>query len=279
MTWPSNAPPWPSSGDPGTLAARYTDRPMFLIGPALFPEWRRLVTTLIGILVPIVAIVAGASSLVGESTIGQAIVSALGAGAQVAVQTAFWVTLVFAAIERTTGIAGITTNPKDWKVDDLPELPDDGRVSPVEFGFTLAFDILVILGLLWVQFAEPIAIEGTAYPLFDPSLWSPWLLWFLLVFVGEALFAIALFVRGRWSMPMAVINAVLGAAFAIPAIYLLANALLLDPGLVDAITSTTGTEWLEITTWVTALVIALVVFFDAYDGFMKARRAGSLAAR
>ena len=75
MTWPSNAPPWPSLGIPGRSRARYTDR-RCSSWPGALPEWRRLVTTLIGILVPIVAIVAGASSLVGESTVGQAIVSA-----------------------------------------------------------------------------------------------------------------------------------------------------------------------------------------------------------
>ena len=48
----------------------------------------------------------------------------------VAVQTAFWVTLVMAIIERTTGS---TVGPERLDAPiRLPELPDDGRISVVD---------------------------------------------------------------------------------------------------------------------------------------------------
>src|SRR4051794_38396607 len=41
-------------GDPIRLAAGYADRPLYLIGPALFPDYTRLLKLLVGIVVPIV---------------------------------------------------------------------------------------------------------------------------------------------------------------------------------------------------------------------------------
>jgi len=259
-------------GDPALLAARYGDGPRYLIGPAVFPEWRRLVTLLLTILVPIIATVTVIASLVAGGTIGSAIVSGLGSSVMVALQSVFWITLVFAVIERTTGAS---LGPRAWSPESLPELPDGGRVSLAEIGATLVVNVLVIAGLLWVQLQPPITIEGSAYPLFDPALWSFWLPWILTVMVLETVFTVLLYVRGRWTWPFAVINAVLGAAFAIPAVYLLQNRLLFNPELVAAIEAQTPGGWLSITSLVTGIVVVVIVGWDAIDGFRKARRAGS----
>jgi MFS family permease len=260
-------------GDPGVLAARYTDQTRYLIGPGLYPEWRRLLTILLPILIPIIAIVTNAATLLGGSTIGEAIVAAGGAAIGVAVQTVFWVTLVFAIIERTTGTTGVA--PSRWSVDDLPELPDDGRMSVFELGATIVVNMLVFAGLLWVQLQPPIVVDGQAFALLDPDLWGFWLPWFLLVLLAETLFTIALFVRGRWTWAFATINAALGAAFAVPALYLWSNDLLLNPALVDQISASTGSTWIGVSGAITMTVIVVVVIWDAIDGFRKARRANA----
>lgn len=258
-------------GDPAALAARYTDRTQYLIGPALFPVWRRLLSVLLPILVPIIGLIVLAASLYGGATVGSAIVSGGMAAFGVGLQTVFWVTLVFAVIERTTGTTGVAVD--GWSLDDLPDLPATGGIGVIEFGATIVANAFVVAGLLWVQLQPPIVIDGSALPLFDPALWSFWLPWFLVVTVGEILFTVALFVRGRWTWSMAVINAALGAAFAIPLVYLIQNDLLLNPALVDAVTATSGSAWLAVTGTVTAVVVALIVGWDAIDGARKARRA------
>ena len=40
-------------GDPAVLAAGYTGRTAYLIGPSLYPEWRRILSVLLPIIVPI----------------------------------------------------------------------------------------------------------------------------------------------------------------------------------------------------------------------------------
>jgi hypothetical protein len=256
-------------GDPTVLAARYGDGPRYLIGPDVYPAWRRLVTLLLSILVPIIATVSFIATLIAGEPIGAAIVSGLTSSFVVALQTVFWITLVMALLERTTGSSFGT---KAWSPDSLPELPDDGRVSVAEIAATLAVNVLVIAGLLWVQFQPPIVIDALSYALFDPSLWSFWLPWFIVVMLLEIVFTIALYLQGRWTQTFAVINAVLGAAFAIPAVYLLQNDLLFNPELVAAIEAATPASWLSLTTLITSVVVVIVVGWDVIDGFRKARR-------
>ncbi len=258
-------------GDPSVLAGRYLGRAEHLIGPALYPEWRRLLSVLLPIIVPIVSISIFASKLLGQATVGEAIVTALFTGFGVALQILFWVTIVFAAIERTSGSTGRSAHR--WTVDELPDLPDDGRIGVIEFGFAAVAPILAIGALLWVQLQPPIVIDGEAFPLLDPALWTSALPWFIAVLAGDILLTIARFVRGRWTWTLATVNALLGAAFLAPALYLWQNGLLLNPDLVAKITASSGSQWLDTAGTVAAVVIAAVVIFEAAEAFFKAHRA------
>lgn len=269
-------------GDPTVLAGRYTNRSQYLIGPGVFPEWRRLLTVLLPIVVPIVSLVVLGANLLSDGTVGQAITAALGTGINVALQTVFWVTLVFVLIERFGDASAIPG--RAWSIDDLPQLPDRGRIGILEAASLVMANIFVAVGLLWMQLQPPIVLDGEAFPLFDPALWSFWLPWFLVVTLVEILFAIALYLRGRWTYGFAAANALLGAAFAIPAVYLLQNNLLFNPALVAKVqgaTEGTSGTWLEVTGIVIGTTVVVIVAWDAIDGFLKARRASrpALAAK
>jgi hypothetical protein len=255
-------------GDPAALAARYGDRPQYLIGPGLFPEWKRLLTLLLPIVVPIVSIVVLAAHLLSGETVGDAITSALGTGITVTVQMLFWFTLVFAIAERFGGQDAL--RGKAWTVDDLPELPESGRLGIADAISTVIANLFVAGAILWVQLQPPIVIDGAAFPLFDPSLWSFWLPYFLGVTVLEILFTVVLYLRGRWTWTFAMVNAALGAAFAIPALWLLQNDLLFNPALVARITEATGGTWLDVTGVVIGVSVVAIVAWDAIDGFRKA---------
>ena len=265
-------------GDPDQLAARYTDRQRYLIGPVVYPEWYRLVSTLVAILVPVIAIVSFGASMLAEQPIGQAIVGGLGSAFMVAVQTVFWVTLVFVAIERTTkGGATLVSTGAPWTPDALPELPDAGRMGIGEMAGTVVANLFLIGAIVWLQVASPINLAGTTYPLFDPALWSFWLPYFIVIAFLEIAFAVVLWLRGRWTYGFAVINALLGAAFAIPAIWLVTNGMLFNPALVDAVSAEAPGDWMRITATITVVAIGAIVAWDAVDGFLKARRASQPA--
>jgi hypothetical protein len=257
-------------GDPAALAARYADGPQYLIGPALFPEWKRLLTLLLPIVVPIVSAVVLTANLLSNAPVGQAITSAIGTGFTVTVQMVFWFTVVFALAERFGGGDALRGNA--WSIDDLPELPESGRLGIVDAISTVMANVFVAAGILWVQLLPPIVLDGQAFPLFDPSLWSFWLPYFLLVSLAEIVFTIALYLRGRWTLTYAGINAVLAAAFAIPALWLLQNDLLFNPALVEKVGTATDGTWLEVTGIVIGVTVVVVVATDAIDGFRKALR-------
>ena len=268
-------------GDPDALAAQYTDRTRFLIGPRLYPEWERLLRLLLPIVVPIAGIAVGAVGWVSGKPVGEAIVSGLGVAFNVAVQLTFWFTLVFAIAERTgTAVAPLTGQP--WSPDQLPELPSPDRMSLGEAIATVAFGVFVLVAIVWVQLASPIVIEGTSYPLFDPATWAWWVWYVLALTLAEIAFAAALYRRGRWTWGFATLNAALGAALAIPAVYLISENLLFNDELVAAIDAQTTTDWFSTSMAITALVIVLVTVIDAVDGFRKAwrtsRRVGEVAA-
>lgn len=262
-------------GDPAVLAAGYTGRTAYLIGPSLYPEWRRILSVLLPIIVPIVGLAVLTANLLDGSTPGEAIVGGGTAAFNVAVQTLFWFTLIFAIAERTTGSAVVRA--RAWTPDSLPALEDRGRIGIAEVIASTAVNVILLVGLLWVQLRPPITVDGQPVPLFDPALWSFWLPWFIGLTLLEILFTIGVYLHGRWTYAYAVANALLGAAFAIPGIYLLANGLLLNPVIVDAVAEAGGT-WLRATTVIVGVSIAAIVTWDAIDGFRKARRASNEVA-
>ena len=87
-------------GDPMRLTAEYTGRPLHLIGPAIFPEWRRLVTLLLWTVVPIVTVINLVLRLfiddLASEGVGAAFASSAGLGLQVALHVVFWTTFTYA---------------------------------------------------------------------------------------------------------------------------------------------------------------------------------------
>lgn len=254
-------------GDPESLAARYTDRKQFLISPVMYPAWKRVIVPLLSIVVPIVSIVSGTASLLGSGTPGEAIVSMLSTGYIVAVMILFWVTLIFVLLERAGTEVDLPVG--EWTPDALPDVPAPERLGAGELIGSVITSVIVATLIVWQQLQPPVVIDGNAEPIFDPALWSFWLPWFLVVTLIELVFTVALYVRGRWTYLFAAINAALGAAFAIPAIWLIQNGLLLNPAIVDELMAAGGT-WLEVTAGITSIVIAVIVAWDAFDGFRKA---------
>ena len=219
-------------GDPGVLAARYSEQPQYLIGPTWFAEWKRLLTLLLPIIVPIVSAVVLAANLLSGNTVGQAITAGIGTAVTVTVQILFWVTLVFAH-HRARRPASSRSRARPGRVDDLPELPDDGRISVVDAVSTVIANV--------VRRRSPSCGSSSSHrssstdrrsrcstrrcgrsgcPTSSSSrCWR-----------SSSRSCSTCAVAGRWTF--AAINAALGAAFAIPAVWLLQNDLLFNPALV-----------------------------------------------
>ncbi len=139
-------------GSPVSLANGYLDRPMHLIGPRYFDVY----TTLLKMIIPIAVVIALIAmvaenflSYTGDQAVLNVILQVIGKGIgeifEVALHVFFWLTLVFAILERTDknkDTEPLTTSLKKWTPDDLKNIsyiPKKKAISKFE----------VFGGLMW----------------------------------------------------------------------------------------------------------------------------------
>ncbi len=255
-------------GDPDRRAAELVGRPSYLIGPAYYFGWRRLLTILLSAVTPSVfgglllaQLLAGNDMIAATST-------ALSVAFSVAVQLAFWITVTFAVIERVA-----RTRPARlaaWDPDSLPLVPER-RIGVGETVVGLLSYLLFIGLIIWQQNIWVVRTAGDQpTALLDPRLWSFWLPWFIGVATVELLFAVVSFGIGRWTMTLAWVNVLLNLLFAVPACWLLGSNQVIDPNFLELFAVPTG----AVTTVSTLVQFAIVVVavLDVVHGFVRARR-------
>ena len=263
-------------GDPDRLAASYAGTPGYLIGPDLFFDYKRLLTLLMITVVPVVTAVLLVLDVISGDNFAAAIGGAFAGAINLAVHIFFWTTLVFVIIERTDGSADMI---HEWKLSDLPARPTVSRITLFETVASIAF-IGFFIGFLFIQkTASPFTDSaGEPIPFLEPSLWSYWM-WFLIgVLIAEIIFEIVKYRVGRWTWTLAAVNLGLSVLFAVPAIWLLTNDMLVNPEFVSSLEA--GGAWAGVGSWITnSLVIAVVIVtvLDVGEGFWKAKRAGDHA--
>ncbi|WP_349427599.1 hypothetical protein [Microbacterium sp. LWS13-1.2] len=261
-------------GDPDRRAAEASGRPGYLIGPAYFFDYRRILIIVLSAVTPSVF---GALLLVeamAGTDLWRALLSALTVAVTVAVQVAFWMTVAFAVIDRMSG--GRRRTPTTWNPADLPELPM-ARVGLGETIFALLAYLLIIGLIVWQQNIWVVeSAGGTAIPLLDPALWSFWLPWFIVLAVLEMAFALTLYAVGRWTWALAWVNVLLNLAFAVPAVMLVVTDQLLSAQFREVFADVM--PLLEVFLRIIPYIIVGATVLDAVGGFRKAYRGRSPAS-
>lgn len=267
-------------GDPELLAATYAERPLYVIGPRTYLPWKRLTVLLLWIVVPIVAMLAGIASLLDGDGWGSAVGATVSAAWGTAILLIFWVTVVFAAIERYGTDGEPITEP--WTVDRL----DEASRTTVTWGETIGGVVaLVLVGALIVwQQVWPFAstADGEGLPTINPDLWSFVLPALLVVMALEGATVIHRHVRGHWKPSDAWV--VLGLNLAVLALLLppLLNEAFLNRALFDEIgwPDANSPVTLAQTELIVAGIVVLSAIGDVWNGFAKARAARrTLSAR
>lgn len=259
-------------GDPVRLAAEYSDRRLYLIGPELYLTFERLLKTLLVVVVPIIAVIAAIASMLANDSVGAIIGSTVAVALMSAVQIAFWVTFVFAVLERS----GATESSLDtkWTLDKLPE-PRERSISLSDTVASIAFLGLAIAAIViqtWRSFVTD--ADGSNVAVLDPDLWSFWLPLIIVILAVEILFEITTYRAGRWNLTLAGVNTAINLAFGIAAVYLLASDRLLNPEFVVYIDDNggAGTYWYSWTVGICVIVIVTVAVWTIAAGFFNAWR-------
>lgn len=263
-------------GDPEKLAAAYANRTLTLIGPDLYLKWKRLTVLLLWIILPLMAVIFPIAGWLDGDSWGAIIGSTVGGTISVGVHLVFWVTLVFAILERTGVGAKDLSEP--WSVDDLKEAPNAEIPASDTIGSIVTLVVTAIF-IVWQQlypWASNAAGEGL--PLLTPSLWNFILPALLVVMAIELVVVIARHVRGQWTTADAWLTLGLNVStiilVAIPVAQhtLLNRELFTEIGWPDAATTVT----LDQVEWITLLVVIIVGIIDVVVGFRKAHRAAAV---
>jgi hypothetical protein len=264
-------------GDPALLAAGITGRPLYLIGPNLFVQYRQLLVTLLSIVVPIVGVVQAAVKLGTGGGYGDALIAGIGGALTVAVHLAFWVTLAFALVERVDSATWDDSDLKEftgpWSVKRLPQLPASGGVTVGETVGDVLTGLLGIGGLIFLRgFSWLTDGNGDPVPLLHPELWSFWLPALIAVLASLVGFEIVKLLVGRWTMPLAVSHAVLQLALAVPFVALALTGSLINPEFATEIGWPPLAEGNGPVMLAFAAGVLLVTGWEIFDGFRRARR-------
>ncbi|WP_127792835.1 hypothetical protein [Agromyces sp. LHK192] len=215
-------------GNPALLAVEYADRPPMLIGPRWYDTWKRILILVEIIVVPTVAGAWVLSQFISGDANPGLIGSTWGISVLVATSAAFWVTLVFALIDRAPAAE---VEVAEWTPADLRDLPAEPRSDRRMLLIGSLFWLVVLVGfLVWQQLApSPGGDADGILPVFDPALWSSWMPYYLVLFALEAARTVWMY-RVGYTWPIAAVTIALNLALGVPAIWLTVSGQLFAPG-------------------------------------------------
>ncbi len=278
-------------GSPVALANGYLDRPMHLIGPRYFD----LYVTLLKMIFPIAAVIALIST-VAQSFIGyggealiNVIIDVISFGVsvlvEVAIQVFFWLTLVFAIIERVDNgkeNQPLTMSLKKWTPEDLENIayiPKKKAISKFEvFGSLLWTAIWATLYFYAHHFIGIYEGKGDRLDFVTPSFNQEVLLQYWPIVVLVICFEIALslykLVKGQWTTRMATLNMTLQIIATIVFIVIFINPNLLNQDFLTYMADLFTISTNQFESWIIGggiffFIVGAVI--NAYDGIRKGR--------
>lgn len=265
-----------SLGDPAQLAAAYSGRPAYLIGPELYPLYRHFVPRLIAVVVPLAAVLMLAVTLAGGGSTSEAVSAGISAAIGVAIQVAFWATVTFVFLERAQAARDtrIDTAPPPgarWTVERLPAL-STARVSAGESVGEIISVLLAIGILLFLSSLGTTDSSGSQVPLFAPAFTEAWFPAIVGLHVAAAALHVIVFMVGRWSLALEAGHAALRVALAVPIVALALNGSIVNPAFAE------GVGWPSLSDGNAPAMLAVAIFTTLANGlvilkiFRRARR-------
>lgn len=259
-------------GHPSTLAAGYRGTPRYLIGPAFYDAWLAVLKILLAIVPATVAIVVLVLGVAEDRGAAGMVSDVLWGAVGAALQVAGWVTLGFVIAERTGTDPDRVSHlvpTRDWTPEQLPDGP---RARQVGWGDAAWMMVFTVVGIAVLSAADrPLRFEGRTYQLLTDTA----LVWRWVAVAGLVLGVVALavvMVRGRWTMPTALLNVLSNLLVGVPILALLATGTLFTPEAFDLIRPEQARDWLSLNGWFFGVIFALVLLWDMLDPFRLMRR-------
>jgi hypothetical protein len=255
-------------GDPARLAAGYTDRPLHLIGPALYLDYIRLLRAMLATIVPTVAAAFALVETVQGQTLGRIIGASISGALTTAVHIVAWTTLAFAVIERTPGIRMPLTGP--WTPAHLPAPPS----RRARYGELITLTVVTVLACTLVLLSPVVSpktdANGDPIGILSPWLWDTGVVYVLIALVIASLGVAYAKHYLRWSVPHAIAGSLIDIASPLLMVWLATTDRVLNPAFVEAVGWSPG-----VVRWINAgLVVTAVgtIIQTLVEGVRRARR-------
>ena len=109
-----------------------------------------------------------------------------------------------------------------WSLDHLPE-PRQGGAGLGDLIGSLVFLTIAAGVVLWDQLIG-FVVGYPDLPFLNPELWPWWIVGLFALLTIEAITAVIVYAKGRWTYGLAIVNTILNIAIALPALWLLSQA-------------------------------------------------------
>ncbi|WP_391207082.1 HAAS signaling domain-containing protein [Psychrobacillus sp. L4] len=277
-------------GNPVTLASGYLDRPMHLIGPYYFDKYVTLLKMILPIAATIALIVSISESILSynaNETVINIVLTIIGKGIveiiSTLMQSFFWITLIFAILERTNisnEKLSIKTSLKDWTPDDLKRIPP--ILKEKKIAKSKIFGSLLEIGIFSAVYFNAVRLLGVyenidgrlqlTIPSFNQEVLQSFWLIVVIAIAVEVTLVCYKFVIGQWTMNVAILNIVRHVISSIVVIVLFSNSSFINPdfkayleGLKNSPFEMQGPFQLVI-----ILLFVVIAVIDVMKGFRKA---------
>jgi hypothetical protein len=269
-------------GDPQLLAAQYASPKRYLIGPEWYEGYLKVLQRVLYTALPIVAVVTFILALSNDpldyvGAFSDAVWRAFSVGTQIL----FWVTLIFALLERSgeKPYDLPKSGSRQWTVDQLPKLPRRRQISIGESLFTIAFLLFAMIWIILPTVLTRITGDTAAVPFLNPDLWNFWLPALFVILTLTIIHEIFKLRIGIWTHPLMITNVILCLTTIVYIIALITTQTVVNPAVVAALeNSLTSPEMENVSTWatwtvnLTAAIIIGIYIWDMVDSIRLSRK-------
>lgn len=271
-------------GDPVILASRYLERPLHLIGPALYPTY----LSILKVVLPIALTVIGITTLLGvivgyngELSLAQSVIQGIlhtaGSMIQVGIQSFFWITIVFAIIERYSSSQDGVPLSK-WDPSQLKPLTVQKRqISRTSLIWGFVWTAIWVGLYLNASNLIRLSWEGEVLPFLNEEALRFFLPAVIALAALEVGFGIYKWVKGFWTVPMAMWNLVFNLFWVIGTVLFLTHPQLFSVTAVEQLALFTGmtlseaANLMDWAVWTMVVTFIVVAVLDTVDGFKKTK--------
>jgi hypothetical protein len=280
-------------GSPLKLANEYNPKKRYLIGPGYYDHYISVLKMIVGICIAVFAGISIVEWAVDMPTkfsqvesITNLITSTISAVVEGALQAFFWVTLIFFILERSGVEDGrIPFSKEQWKPENLPEIPVNTK-SKISRSETVISVFMTVFFTAFIYFQpQLIAIyikDGNGITSVTPLFVIDRLQTYMPIILCLAFVQLGIYIwkylKGYWTLPLAIGNTINNILFAIMVAVMLNDNSLFHEGFflkavkIFAPSATSAMEWSERSRWICMVVIIAICIGESVAGFIKSTR-------